>query len=97
MTRTDQSFSPLFTSLVAFASPIHEAMTRRPLYRQASAPDLAAATGRLVGALLTELERWRARHRQRHALLRLDDHLLADIGLTRAEAEAEARKPFWRA
>lgn len=32
---------------------------------------------------------------QRHRLTRLDDALLADIGLTRAQAEAEARRGFW--
>jgi len=97
MTRTDQTFGPLFTSLVAFAAPIHEAVTARPLPQEAPAPGLAVATSRLVNALVTELQRWHNRHHQRQALLRLDDHLLADIGLTRTEAEAEARKPFWRA
>ncbi len=36
------------------------------------------------------------RRRQRQALLELEDHLLADIGLTREQAEQEARKPFWK-
>jgi uncharacterized protein YjiS (DUF1127 family) len=35
------------------------------------------------------------RRRQRLALLELDDRLLADIGVSRADALAEARKPFW--
>jgi uncharacterized protein YjiS (DUF1127 family) len=26
----------------------------------------------------------------------LDDRLLRDVGLSRAEAEREAHKPFWR-
>ena len=43
------------------------------------------------------LELWARRIRDRDALLRLDDHVLKDIGLTRAEAEAQWRKPFWRA
>lgn len=34
---------------------------------------------------------------QRRALVRLDDRLLADIGLTRAQALAEADRPFWDA
>ena len=38
---------------------------------------------------------WR-RLRTRRALLGLDDGQLADIGLSRAEAEREARLPFWR-
>jgi len=36
-----------------------------------------------------------ARWRQRQALLDLDDHLLADIGVSREQALREARKPFW--
>lgn len=33
--------------------------------------------------------------RQRHALARLDDRQLADIGITRDAADAEAARPFW--
>jgi hypothetical protein len=32
---------------------------------------------------------------QRQQLLGLDDHLLADIGITREQATDEARKSFW--
>lgn len=35
--------------------------------------------------------------RQRHALARLDDAALADIGLSRADALAEANRPLWDA
>lgn len=38
---------------------------------------------------------WSERSRQRQALSNLDDHHLKDIGLSRAAAMAEARKPFW--
>ena len=41
------------------------------------------------------LKRQHDRWRQRRALLNLDDRLLADIGITREEAEREACKPFW--
>jgi uncharacterized protein YjiS (DUF1127 family) len=40
---------------------------------------------------------WHERARQRRALARLDDRLLRDVGLSRAQAVGEARKPFWRA
>ncbi len=39
---------------------------------------------------------WR-RHRSRQRIAQLDNHLLRDIGISFAEAEAEANKPFWRA
>jgi uncharacterized protein YjiS (DUF1127 family) len=39
---------------------------------------------------------WR-RHRSRQRISDLDPHLLKDIGVSLAEAEAEANKPFWRA
>lgn len=38
---------------------------------------------------------WR-RYRSRHRIARLDGQALRDIGVTYAEAEAEANKPFWR-
>ena len=39
---------------------------------------------------------WRENARSRHALARLDDHMLSDLGLSRAQAEFEASTPFWR-
>ncbi|THH35860.1 DUF1127 domain-containing protein [Aliishimia ponticola] len=35
--------------------------------------------------------------RERHALSKLDDHLLNDIGVSRADAEDEAQRAFWDA
>jgi uncharacterized protein YjiS (DUF1127 family) len=46
---------------------------------------------------LPALRRWAALRRSREQLARLDDHLLRDIGLTRAQAEREARRPRWDA
>jgi uncharacterized protein YjiS (DUF1127 family) len=40
---------------------------------------------------------WLERARQRRQLQQLGDHMLKDIGLSRADVEAEASKPFWRA
>jgi uncharacterized protein YjiS (DUF1127 family) len=39
---------------------------------------------------------WR-RFRSRQRIAELDSHMLKDIGVSFAEAEAEANKPFWRA
>lgn len=38
---------------------------------------------------------WRALRKQRKSLSRLDSRALEDIGLTRHEAQQEARRPFW--
>ena len=37
-----------------------------------------------------------ARHWNRAAFTKLDDHLLRDIGKSRQEVAFEAAKPFWR-
>jgi len=39
---------------------------------------------------------WHERARQRYQLRGLSDHMLRDLGLGRADVEAEAAKPFWR-
>ncbi|MGH6816806.1 MAG: DUF1127 domain-containing protein [Hyphomicrobiaceae bacterium] len=41
------------------------------------------------------LRTWMERGRQRQALAELDDRLLRDIGVTRAQAEREIAKPSW--
>ena len=40
---------------------------------------------------------WLERSRQRQHLAMLSDHMLKDVGLTRADVEAEVSKPFWEA
>jgi uncharacterized protein YjiS (DUF1127 family) len=53
------------------------------------------ATVGSVPRLLTTLREAIAARRQRQMLLRLDAHLLADIGQTRRSAEIEAGRPIW--
>lgn len=60
--------------------------TRRP----------GAAALRAAIAFFERLAEWRRRAAQRQALLWLGDHALKDIGLSRADVEREAAKPFWR-
>lgn len=55
---------------------------------------LAALT--LFVALPRLSRQWRQRASDRRHLLELDDHVLADFGLTRQEVVDEAAKPFWR-
>lgn len=40
---------------------------------------------------------WRCRHRSRHQLKMMSDHMCKDIGISRADAWREGRKPFWKA
>jgi uncharacterized protein YjiS (DUF1127 family) len=39
---------------------------------------------------------WLQRRRERHRLAALGDHVLKDIGVTRADIDVEVRKMFWR-
>jgi uncharacterized protein YjiS (DUF1127 family) len=52
-----------------------------------------AAASRAFGTLLL----WQRRANERHALDHLDDRILRDLGLNRAEIAWESRKPFWHA
>lgn len=67
-----------------FASLHTATIATRRVQRAGSAP-------RLLNLVQSAL----AAHRQRQFLARLDDRTLADIGLTRDEAAAEAARPLW--
>jgi uncharacterized protein YjiS (DUF1127 family) len=47
-------------------------------------------------SFFSTLRLWRRRLRERDQLSRLDDRMLKDIGITRAEALHLSDKPFWR-
>ncbi len=47
-------------------------------------------------ALGKTLQSWHDRARDRRMLAELDDRLLSDIGLSRADVWREVNKPFWR-
>ena len=40
---------------------------------------------------------WQERVSERRRLREMDDHMLKDMGLSRADAEREGTVPFWRA
>jgi uncharacterized protein YjiS (DUF1127 family) len=50
----------------------------------------------VAGRVLTTFREWRRRAHGRAELARLDDRMLRDIGITRADAEFLINKPFWR-
>jgi uncharacterized protein YjiS (DUF1127 family) len=84
------SFGPWFSTIAALTSPV-QGMLDRPFY--GDLPPLAARPG---SRALATLMQWRERARQRRALQEMSDHMLRDIGISRAEASGEAAKPFWR-
>ena len=59
------------------------------------ASDRPSLAGRLL-TILELVETWPRRRRQGLDLAELDDRLLADIGLTRADVARETTKPFWQ-
>jgi uncharacterized protein YjiS (DUF1127 family) len=63
----------------------------RPRQRQA-----VFALGDAWDHSVQNLREWRRRTREREELAALDDRMLKDIGLTRADAEFLSNKPFWR-
>lgn len=56
---------------------------------------VVAAPGRALAAVAGLLLTWQRRARQRADLAGMSDRMLADIGVTRAEAMHEVAKPFW--
>lgn len=51
--------------------------------------------GRIGGVLLNAVLRWQDRANQRHRLRMMSDAMLKDLGLSRADVDREASKPFW--
>ena len=64
--------------------------------RIARAGRSAHSAGNAVPRLFGALREWRRRSKGRAQLATLDDRMLADIGISRADAEFLANKPFWR-
>ena len=60
-------------------------------------PRRYAAAGTIVSELVTCLLVWLERARERRQLLSLSDRALQDFGKSRADAESEGNKLFWRA
>jgi uncharacterized protein YjiS (DUF1127 family) len=98
MTRSDgnSDLSILYSTATASTSPVQGVLSL-PFY--GSVPQLAVRPReqrwirRAVDAVLT----WQERARERRQLMQLNDHMLRDIGISRAEAFGEAEKFFWRA
>lgn len=71
----------------------HETVTGFASHRSVRRQSIAA---RLLKAIMW-VERANERHRQRQALRTMDDRMLRDLGVTRADVAHETKKPAWRA
>jgi uncharacterized protein YjiS (DUF1127 family) len=73
-------------------------MMTTTLLQRIAAPALPASRllWRTVAGVVEYLLRCLDRSRQRHVLERLDDAMLRDLGLSRADVMRETDKPFWR-
>ena len=68
---------------------------RADLHHKHRSPTLASLL-KVLPCLETACRLGRERYRQRRQLLKMDDRELKDIGITREQAEQEARKPIWK-
>ena len=64
--------------------------------RNARARRSAHSAGNAIPRLFGALREWQRRSKGRAQLATLDDRMLKDIGISRADAEFLANKPFWR-
>lgn len=92
--QTGHGSGTLLAGVATFASPLHGAIGRsyhEPWTARAWRWSLTALSHAVDGILT-----WHERAKVRRHLMTLDDRLLKDIGITRAQAYQEAEKPFWR-
>jgi uncharacterized protein YjiS (DUF1127 family) len=73
----------------------------RMAVRDAGERDLPAVAPRadlldLVGDLVELALVWQQRSRERRQLGSFGDHMLKDLGVSRADVDREVSKPFWR-
>ena len=69
-----------------------------------SSPRSPRLTDRRFGAMIVTMARtvldtlilWQERSNMRKHLVEMDDRMLKDIGISRADVRWEAAKPFWR-
>ena len=75
--------------------PMHKALATGPVGAGRTQP-VSYTLRDILHALVLQILIWHERSRQRRDLAQLSDHMLRDIGLSRAEVWVERGKPFWR-
>ncbi len=69
---------------------------RRLAVLPAYAPALPERRPSALARAVATIVQWRRRAAGRRALAEMSPRMLADIGVSRFEAQEEASKPFWR-
>lgn len=64
--------------------------------QQAQNPNRSKKVLKALGVMIVMVAVWRQRAETRRQLASLDPRLLQDIGLTKAQAQQESAKPFWK-
>ena len=59
--------------------------------------NLSGLLARVSAAVFGTMVAWQVRANERAHLAAMEDHRLADAGLSRDDARREAAKPFWQA
>ena len=72
-----------------------EAIHRDAVQPRGRAGPLLAAIRKPLAGMVETLLRWQELPVQRRKLLELDARMLKDIGISRADAVREAKRPFW--
>ena len=90
----DTTRGPWSSVLTGRGAPAPELLARAPAGRAAAGLRMPAGLGGRLQALLQAFERWHEEARTRRHLARLDDRLLRDIGLSRADVGPELPAPF---
>ena len=80
---------------MACATRSHHMAFDRSCQHSHDARETRHKIGRSVAGVAATLQLWRQKTRQRRVLRDLVEDQLADIGITRWDAEREARKWFW--
>ena len=67
----------------------------RPMFYAKAIPNGGFQSLKGLIHIAKRAHQWHESRRSRYALAKLDDRILADVGISRAQVGAELRKSFW--
>jgi uncharacterized protein YjiS (DUF1127 family) len=84
-----RSFAPATLAAAGPAATLQRTSTLSPV-------GFSSAVQHALMRAVATVSAWHERARQRRALVALSDPMLRDIGISRAQAQRESTRPFWR-